>query len=74
MTAKTMQRSMPENIIADAISALVGDPTIKNNASATAGAVIMARQIIIALEKHGYASKGQVEKCFALLSIMEREA
>lgn len=65
-------QSMPETIIADAIAGLVGSEVMKDSEAATV-AMITLRQVVIALERHQYASKSHAEKCFELISIMERK-
>jgi hypothetical protein len=66
------QRSFAARIVADAISGLVGSEVLKDPKALT-GAMIALRQMVIALERGDFASKNDVDKCFELISIMERE-
>ena len=71
LKAAQQKRSMAECIIADAISGLVGSESLKDRKSMT-GAILALRQLVIVLERRGFASKNDTERCFELISILDK--
>jgi len=66
------QRSFAEGLVADTISGLIGSELLQNP-KAIHIAVVVLRQYVVSLERRGFATKNEVEKCFDLISIMERD-
>lgn len=69
---KARKKSLAESMIADAASMLVRDEMLKTDSKAMTGAVIALRQVVIALEKRGFCLAPDTERCFEIISVLER--
>lgn len=70
--SKTDNRPVAIKIISGAVAGLNGDPSFDSK-SVTTGVILALRAVAIEMEKQGFASKGDTERCFKIINIIERE-
>ena len=64
------KRSKVVKFVSDAISSLIGDESLMDRKVAR-GVMLGLRSIVIAMERDGYASKNDTERCFEIISVID---
>ena len=71
-TTVPAKRSKPEKFVGDAVSSMIGDESLLDR-KVVRGVILGLRQIVIAMERDGYATKNETERCFEIINILDLE-
>ena len=67
------KKSLAEHIVSDVASQLVGMEAFKGDRTGATGAILALRQVVLALEKRGFCLKADTDRCFEIVSMLDRE-